>query len=164
MTGEHGKHQSVSECAAELCHVAAQCYDITLDDKTAQQLGERLVEMREAADTHNPCLKTGNSGVSVWLKTRLMELGKLAVERGELNDVELFVLLHVFVNVRLPDDGGVLQYGEPARSKIVTGHRAPVPIDRVAHRVAPPPREHDAREILHGSGGENERLNQGTDS
>jgi hypothetical protein len=82
------------------------------------------------------------SGWSVWLKSRMCEFGYLSCGYQEEIGIRLWVLLHVFpiyrAPVHLPGDGtGFVFSSSIARSDIVTGHRVPRPIDRVAARVAP---------------------------
>lgn len=133
------------KCIIEIRKIAAQCFDAELDDETCRSLGCRLQKIRDhvpkvsSLRPSSLCLSRGNSGVSIWIKNRLMELGILPIEHKKREELRLFVLLHLFVDVHLPDDGVPFIHETPSRSKIFTGHRVPSPIDMLAMRVAPPP-------------------------
>ena len=101
---------------------------VHLSDKTVRQLEKRAKKTPGSGDWR------------IWMKNRLSERGFLRPGRRGVQEPTLYVLLHVF-NIHRADilvpEGFFRTSSRVARSAIITGHRVPRPIDKVAARVAP---------------------------
>ena len=115
-------------------------FGVLLEDSAVAALEEQALV--HAHRVHGCCDIDGrNDDWRIWIKSRLNDWGLLWNGPSLERERRLWVLLHVFPiyreRVRLPGDDKILFPSQIARSDIVTGHRIPRPIDRVAWRVAP---------------------------